>query len=82
VVRVPQAPRGEYLFRPAFPGRAGQGDRSPGRTGAHPVGLRGRLLRGLLASARGIPRRSCPPRNVGLGQSRAGRRAAGSAQTA
>ena len=49
-------------------------------TGAHPVGLRRRLLRGLLAPARGIPGRERPSRDIGLGQRRAGRRAAGSAQ--
>ena len=48
--------------------------------GAHPVGLCGRLLRGLLAPARGIPGRSCPSRHIGLDHSRAGRRAEGGAQ--
>ena len=41
-------------------------------------GLRGRLLRGLLAPARGIPGRECPSRSIGVDQSRAGRRAEGS----
>jgi len=49
-------------------------------TCARSAGLRGRLLHGLLAPARGIPGRGCPPRHADLGQSRAGRRAAGSAQ--
>ena len=31
-------------------------DRGPDRAGAHPVGLRRRLLRGLLAPTRGVPR--------------------------
>ena len=65
---------------PAFADRAGPRDRSPDGASARSVGLRRRLLRGLLAPARGIPGRACPPRNVDLGQSRAGRRAAGSAQ--
>ena len=34
-------------------GRAGPRDRSPQRAGAHPVGLRGRPLRGLLAPQTG-----------------------------
>src|SRR5438874_696200 len=48
--------------------------------GADSVGLRRRLLRGLLAPARGVPGRERPSRNIGVGQRRAGRRAEGSAQ--
>lgn len=57
--------------------RAGHRDRSPDGAGAHPVGLRRRLLRGLLAPARGVPGGQCPTWDLGLGPSRAGRRAAG-----
>ena len=77
---VTTCPSSPAFGRPAFANRAGPRDRSPDRAGARSVGLRGRLLPRLLAPARGIPGRACPPRNVGLGQGRAGRRAAGSAQ--
>ena len=65
---------------PALADRTGPRDRSPDRTGARSVGLRRRLLPCLLAPARGLPGRECPPRHVDLGQSRARCRAAGSAQ--
>ena len=42
---------------PGVADRAGRRDRGPDRAGAHPVGLRRRLLRGLLAPARGVPGR-------------------------
>ena len=58
----------------------GPRDRSPDGAGAHSVGLRRRLLRGLLAPARGVPGRERPSRNVDVGQGRAGSRAEGSAQ--
>ena len=68
------------LLAPAHGDRAGRRDRRPQGAGAHPLGLRRRLLRGVLAPARGLPRRSCPPRGIGLGQGRAGGRAAGAAR--
>ena len=40
-----------------FADRDGLGDRSPRGAGTYSVGLRGRLLRGLLAPARGLPGR-------------------------
>jgi ubiquinone/menaquinone biosynthesis C-methylase UbiE len=55
----------------AFADRAGLRDWSPRRAGAYPVGLRLRLRRGLLASARGILGRQCPARDINLGQRRA-----------
>ena len=66
--------------RPAFAGRAGPRDRSPDRAGAHPMGLRGWLLRGSLAPAGGIPGRSRSSRRVGVDQGRAGCRATGGPQ--
>ena len=54
-------------------------DRRPRRAGAHPVGLRRRLLRGVLAPARGVPGRARAPRGVGVDEGRAGGRAAGGA---
>ena len=42
-------------------------DRRPRGAGAHPVGLRRRLLRGVLAPARGVPGRACPPRECRYG---------------
>jgi SAM-dependent methyltransferase len=70
----------EVARRAAFADRDGPRDRSPDGAGAHSVGLRGRLLRGLLAPVRGLPGRSCPSGSIGVGQSRAGGRAAGSEQ--
>ena len=64
----------------ALAGRAGRRDRGPRGAGAHPVGLRRRLLRGLLAPARGLPGGTCAPGVFGVDAGRAGGRAAGGAQ--
>ena len=45
------------------------------------MNLHGRLLPRLLAPARGVPGRACAPRGIGMDQSRAGGRAAGSQRT-
>ena len=55
---------------------AGRRDRRRDGTGDHPLGLRRRLLRGLLAPARGLPGRARQARHLGLGRGRAGGRAA------
>lgn len=62
---------------PALGGPVGGYDRGPHRAGARPVGLRRRVLRGLLASARRVLGRPCAPRDFGVDQSRAGGRATG-----
>jgi hypothetical protein len=62
------------------------GGRSPLRhvgpygAGADSVGLRRRLLRGVLAQAQGLPRRARPSRGIGVDQCRAGCRAEGGAE--
>ena len=57
---------------PSWPARS-----EPASSRSHPLGLRRRSLRGVLAPARGVPGRSGPSRRIGVGQSWAGGRAAG-----
>ena len=63
--------------RPPVAERAGHLDRGPHPAGARSVGLRRRLLRGLLAPARRVPGRTRAPGGVGVDQGGTAGRAAG-----